>query len=221
MKKLTVLIMALALVFTLASCGGKKDDDNVDANIPAQTDKVEEGSDTGEATDDEDKDTDKNENENTGDSVTVAVLESVWNSYADDEKFPAMGGDFDVMADGVPGAYSISDAEALDSALGFPADRIGDIDEAASLQHMMNANTFTGASYHMADGTDAKSLAEAIKDNIMNRQWMCGFPETLIIIEADGCLITAFGNGEIIENFKTKALEANEGSELIVEEPIA
>ena len=85
----------------------------------------------------------------------------------------------------------------------------------------MNANTFTGAAYKMADGVDSAALVEAIKTNIMGRQWMCGFPETLIIIEADGCLITAFGNGEIIENFKTKTLDTIDGANLVVEEAIA
>ena len=217
MKKIIVLIMALALVFTLASCGKDKTDDE-ETKAPAQTEGTTEG--TTEKNEETSADTEM-DSATAGDSVTVSILTSAWNSYADDEKFPAMGGDYEVMADGVPGAYSIADAEALDSALGFPTDRIGDIDEAASLQHMMNANTFTGAAYRMVEGTDAAELAEAIKSNIMNRQWMCGFPETLVIIEADGCLITAFGNGEIIETFKTKVMGANEGSELLVEDAIA
>ncbi len=153
-------------------------------------------------------------------SKTVSVLAAGWNTYADDQKFPAMGGDMEAMVDGAPGNYSIADAEALDAVLGFPAASIASIDEAASLMHMMNANTFTGAAYHLVEGTDAAALAEEIKTNILARQWMCGFPETLVIIKADDCLITAFGNGEIIENFKTKTLEANTGAELVSETPI-
>ncbi len=153
-------------------------------------------------------------------SKTVSVLAAGWNTYADDQKFPAMGGDMEAMVDGAPGNYSIADAEALDAVLGFPAASIASIDEAASLMHMMNANTFTGAAYHLVEGTDAAALAEEIKTNILARQWMCGFPETLVIIKADDCLITAFGNGELIENFKTKTLEANAGAELVSESPI-
>ena len=52
----------------------------------------------------------------------LELLETVWNSYSDNEKFPAAGGDYseENMRDGGPGNFPITDAEILDSALGFP-----------------------------------------------------------------------------------------------------
>ena len=38
----------------------------------------------------------------------------------------------------------------------------------------------------------------------MNNQWMCGFPETLIIVTVgEDYVVSAFGNGQVIEAFKT------------------
>ena len=48
------------------------------------------------------------------DSAT-AVLEAVWNNYPEDQKFPVMGGDYDHLTDGVPGAFDYTNAEYMDS----------------------------------------------------------------------------------------------------------
>ena len=51
-----------------------------------------------------------------------------------------------------PGKFDISKTEELGITLGLPEDLWDDIDDAASMVHMMNANTFTGAvylSYHV------------------------------------------------------------------------
>ena len=39
-----------------------------------------------------------------GVSAPVDVLNTVWGTYGDDEKFFAMGGDYDNMVDSAPGA---------------------------------------------------------------------------------------------------------------------
>ena len=54
------------------------------------------------------------------------------------------------------------------AALGLP--ETAKVDQAASLIHMMNQNTFTAAAYHCTD--DADALATALRDNIQQRQWM-------------------------------------------------
>ncbi len=56
---------------------------------------------------------------------------------------PIMGRDFsggDII--GPLGVYSLADPEALDYSSGFTAEKIGKIDSAAALTHMMNQNTF-------------------------------------------------------------------------------
>ena len=75
------------------------------------------------------------------------------------------------------------------------------IDNAASLVHMMNANTFTAAAYH-ATG-DTAELAQQLRDNIMHRQWMCGFPDKLVVAEVGEYVVTVFGANELVDTFMT------------------
>ena len=100
------------------------------------------------------------------------LLEKVWSTYTDDEKFPTSGGDYSEAnsKEDAPGVYDLTDRAAVDSALGLP--ETAKVDQAASLIHMMNQNTFTAAAYHCTD--DADALATALRDNIQQRQWMCG-----------------------------------------------
>lgn len=152
----------------------------------------------------------------------LTLLTTVWDSYGEDEKFPAMGGDFSEqnMVDGAPGNYGLEDTSMLDSALGLPAASASMIDQAASLIHMMNANTFTCGAFHVTNADDLSAVADSLKENILARQWMCGFPEKLIVITAGDYVISAFGNGELIDTFKAKTLAAYESAKLVYEEPI-
>lgn len=143
--------------------------------------------------------------------VTVAsadeLLNEVWAGFADDEKFAAMGGDASNMVDGEAGIFNIEDTESLNAMLHIPAELVEDIDEAASLIHAMNANTFTGAAYHLKDGVDAESFVTSLKEGILSTQWMCGFPEKLSIYTVGDYVVAAFGNGEIMDNFNSKLVE--------------
>ncbi len=141
---------------------------------------------------------------------SLALLTAVWGTYGDDEKFAAMGGGGSETAEYVndaPGKFATESADALDYTLGLPADSASKIDDAASLMHMMNANTFTCAAFHVAKSDDVTAVADSLKENILKRQWMCGFPDKLVVITVDDYVISAFGNGELIDNFKAKVSE--------------
>lgn len=134
----------------------------------------------------------------------LKLLETVWEAFDDDQKFPAMGGNTaDVMDQA--GSFSLEDAAAVDSMLGVPEASVEKITEAASLIHMMNANTFTGAVFKTADEQTAKELAAEMEIHLSQRQWICGFPEKLFIATTgDGFVISAFGAGEIVNVFTEK-----------------
>ena len=66
---------------------------------------------------------------------------------------------------------------------------------------MMNANTFTAAAYH-ATG-DTAELAQQLRDNIMQCQWMCGFPDKLVVAEVGEYVVTVFGADELVDTFMT------------------
>lgn len=129
----------------------------------------------------------------------VDMLNAVWNTYAEDEKFYAAGGDYseENSVENAAGVYSLADRTAVDSALGLPETAL--VDEAASLMHGMNANTFTAAAYHATD--DAQALATALRDNIQQRQWMCGFPEKLIVAVVGDYVLSAYGLTEQMDTF--------------------
>ncbi len=152
------------------------------------------------------------------------LLSSVWEKYADDEKFFAMGGDEQNINENGPGKYSVEDAEVLDNVLGFPAAEIGKIDGAASLMHAMNQNTFTCGVFHFKDAKDVANGIAALKSNILARNWICGFPDKLMIAKvSENYVIAVWGIDEgdgIVSRFKQKLEETFSDIQIVVNETI-
>ena len=98
----------------------------------------------------------------------TALLTAVWDAHSDDEKFPAAGGDYETSVDDAPGAFDPSNADNLNFLLTVPTEDASLIDDAASLMHMMNANTFTCGALRVKNGDDAAKLAEDLRDAIQN-----------------------------------------------------
>ena len=152
----------------------------------------------------------------------LTLLQTVWNSHSEDEKFAVSGGDLspEHMKD-EPGVFSISDASELDRELGFPEAEVSNITAAASLVHMMNANTFTCGAFQLKDGVDAAALAKKVEQNIQSRQWMCGFPDKLVVASLDGYLISVFGAEDLVDTFRDKLQTAYPGTQIVSDDPIA
>ena len=152
---------------------------------------------------------------------SAALINSVWSTYPEEEMFPVMGGDFGNPVDGKAGVFNLTDVENAVATLHITEDAIALVDEAATLTHAMNANTFTAAAYHLTDAKNAETFVGSIKESIKSTQWMCGFPDTLIIYTVGDYVVAAFGNAEAIENFKTKlATVYGENAVLNVEEAL-
>lgn len=151
---------------------------------------------------------------------SLALLTKVWNSYTDDEKFPAAGGDYETSVDDAPGAFDPSNADNLNFLLTVPTEDASLIDDAASLMHMMNANTFTCGAFKVKNADDVQALADMLKDNILKRQWMCGFPDKLIVASVDDVVLAFFGKNDNLDTFKAKLTAAYESAEVISESPI-
>lgn len=223
MKKFGSLLVTFSMVLALTACGGNNEntESTVESSVQVESSESQEESTLEESTEES-----VEESEVTGDQAfsegALDILATVWASYGDDEKFPAAGGDFDEansVMDG-PGRYGIQDTEALDSVFGLPASAAGQIDGAASLMHMMNANTFTCGAFHVSNADDVQAVADALKDNILQRQWMCGFPDKLVIIQIDDYVISAFGKQEPMDTFQSKTLAAYENASVLYDEPI-
>ena len=132
----------------------------------------------------------------------LEVLSKTWSSLPEEDKFPASGGDNGSPVDDKPGKFDISDTDNLDYMLSFPAGSVDLIDSAASLTHMMNMNTFTCGAYHVKNAADAKTLAQALRDSIQSRQWMCGFPDKLVVITINEVVVAMYGDEELINSFR-------------------
>ena len=197
MKKIVTLLLAVAMLLTLVACGNGSKDTTANGEETTASQAVE-----------------------SKDPLTV--LQTVWASYGDDEKFAVAGGDMSEENSKMdePGVFSLENKEELDATLGLSAEAAEKVDSAASLVHMMNANTFTCGAFKVKNAEDVASLAEQLKDNILKRQWMCGFPDKLVVASVDDVVLAFFGKNDNIDTFKAKLTEAYASAEVISESPI-
>ena len=151
---------------------------------------------------------------------SLALLTKVWDSYTDDEKFPAAGGDYETSVDDAPGAFDPSNADNLNFLLTVPTEDASLIDDAASLMHMMNANTFTCGAFHLTSKDDADAVAQDLRDAIQSKQWMCGFPDKLVVLTLGDYVVSCFGAEELVDEFSEKVTAAFSGASVVCDEPI-
>lgn len=151
------------------------------------------------------------------------LLTKVWDTYGEDEKFFAMGGHFEAPVDNGPGSYDIAKAEDLEISYCIPADAVAMVDDAATIMHAMNANTFSAAAYHVTDAANVQTVIDGIKERTLNNQWMCGFPDELVIITVgEDYIVSAFGASDIVDNFQAKMTEVyGDAAVVSVEENLA
>lgn len=212
MKKLFISLLVCSMMTAFAGCGNKSENEN--SNVSSESSVSE---------------TDKSpESETSADNSSSAkdsleLLSNIWAEYADTEKFASMGGDYaeENMTTDAPGKFGLEDTETLDSVLGLPADSVSLIDNASSLVHLMNANTFTCGAFHASSSDNVTPLADSLKNNILSRQWMCGIPDKLIIFTVDDYVISVFGANDLLETFKSKVTSVYESAEILYEEQIA
>lgn len=150
----------------------------------------------------------------------LTILNAIWNTYSDEEKFPAAGGDSEHAVDGAPGSFDVSNADSLSYQLTFPADDASLIDSAASLVHMMNLNTFTCGAFHVADANNVARLADDLRTTIQAKHWMCGFPDKLVIVTVGQSVLSVYGNEELVNTFRDKPLASYSAATAVYDEAI-
>ena len=143
----------------------------------------------------------------------LSILTAVWNTYNDDEKFP--------VAEDAPISMDISSIDNISYLLTFPAEDAALIDEAASLTHMMNLNTFTCGAFHAVSTQDAAKLADDLHTAIADKHWMCGFPDKMVIVTLDQTVISLYGHEDLINTFRDKLQAAYPSAAIAYEEAIS
>ena len=152
----------------------------------------------------------------------LTILNTVWASYSEDEKFPAAGGDYSEanMTDGQPGTVGLENASDVEYLLSIPASVIAMADDGASLFHMMNGNTFTCGALRLTDAGKLDEAAKEIRDYIMAKQWMCGFPDKLVIFTYDQYVVSLYGDEELVNTFRDKFTATYSDSTIAYDEAI-
>ena len=211
MKKLFAIALAAVMLASLAACGNTPADTPDATDAPDSNPSVTDSGDTTDEVVDEEAPV-------SADVKPIDLLNTVWSGYAEDEKFAAAGGE---NMDG-PGEMTgdFGSAETIENVLLLPAADFEKVSDTACLMHMMNANTFTCGVYSVVDSADTETITSDIKDKIVNNQWMCGFPEKMFVATYNNCIISAFGNGEIMDMFKAKLTEAYTETEFVYEEDL-
>ena len=192
MKKILALLLAAVMVLSMAACGNNANTDETQATEATETA-----------------------------ASALEILETIWAKYGEDEKFAIIGGNMESAVDGAPGNYDMAYAENLTYNLLVPADQLASVDQAATMIHMMNANTFTCGVVHLTEGTDVAAFANTMRDAVQGNQWMCGFPETLVIATIGNYVLVAFGINDAMNPFQTHFAEAYPNANVLFNEAIA
>jgi hypothetical protein len=192
MKKILALLLAAVMVLSMAACGNNANTDETQATEATETA-----------------------------ASALEILETIWAKYGEDEKFAIIGGNMESAVDGAPGNYDMAYAENLTYNLLVPADQLASVDQAATMIHMMNANTFTCGVVHLTEGTDVAAFANTMRDAVQGNQWMCGFPETLVIATIGNYVLVAFGVNDAMNPFQTHFAEAYPNANVLFNEAIA
>ena len=195
MKKFLAILLAGILGLSLVACGQQNDSKTEDS---------------------------KQEESKSEIADALALLQAVWGSYTEDETFAAIGGDMTEgnLKENAPGRYGLQDEAEMNRQLGLPEGWTAKLQDAASLMHMLNVNTFTCGAYHLQDAADAEALAAALKTNIMQRQWMCGFPDKLVVITVDDYVVSCFGAQNLVDTFATKLTTLYSGAKIVSDDPV-
>ncbi len=192
MKKWIAMLLAVVMMMSLAACGGGNDKD-----------------------DDKSKETEAVEVPGSA----LEILETVWNSYEENDKFFAMGGDYTNPVDNAPGEFSLAEPETVTAMLLVPAEQQANIDGAASLMHAMMPNNFTCGVYHVTG--DAAAFADAMQKAVSENPWMCGMPEKMIIAVIGGeYVLVSFGINDTMRVFEEKLTGAYPKADLKYNEEI-
>lgn len=154
--------------------------------------------------------------------TAIKAVVSAYNTKYEgtDFQLPIMGGGYEVQNWEGPDAVPTTDVAFLTQQLLVPEAEVGSISAAASAMHAMNTNTFCAGAFNLAEGADYGAFATAVRGAVQGNRWMCGFPEKLVIANVGDCLIVAYGNGQIIDNFNAVIGETYSAATVLYNEAI-
>ena len=178
MKKIITALLTLTMAASLAGCGSKPADE------PTKSPE-------------------------TVIESAVDFYTEVWDALGEDRQFAAVGGDAEHEAE-APAKFAMTDEnkETFEYLL-HVNDELYDMldDDTATLQHMMNTNTFSSAFAKLKDTSKAEE------------HWMCGFPDKVVVISVADYVMMAYGAEECVDDLVEACSEVAPDSTVLVDAP--
>ena len=157
----------------------------------------------------------------TANTESARILQKIWDSYGEDERFAAYGGQVEMAVNDGPGDLNVTDTEELTARYLLPQEQIGMVTEGASLVHLMNNNIFTAVVFRMKDGGQMKTVADAWHKAIQDNRWICGQPDRLLLAQVDdNHILMSFGSQDLMTGFEQKLKAAYPDSKMLYKEAI-
>ena len=199
MKKILAMLLAAMMVLSLAACNNNEGNTEKPGVTTVATEPAV-----------------------AGPADSLEVMNTIWAGYNEEYKSYFAGGDWNNMVEGAPGNYDLTDAELVENmqyTLYIPAAEMANINQAATLQHFMNANNFTAGVVRYTG--DAAAFAASMVDTLKNTQWICGQPElmTIAVIAGEYVLIS-FGNTDLMGEFNTQLTAVYPNAQIIENGPL-
>ena len=168
MKKLIAMLLALAMVFAMTACGATENKETEPATEA-----------TTEATE----------------VVTEEITEEVTEEIVEDEEFVIEMSAMETLLNsiveinpvefmGMTMPVDLADVDAVKYFTGL--DSAEGVLEAAVFEPMIGSIAFSMVAVQVAEGADAEATAEAMKNGIDTRKWIC--------VEADDLKVAGFGD---------------------------
>lgn len=139
------------------------------------------------------------------------ILTAVWSEFEPidtdgnpyNDRFDVMGGHFDTAVMNMPAIYDLTNTDTLEQIYCVPTSSIDEIDDAATIVHLMKAHIFTVGAYHVVEENDVRTVVEEIQTQTRENQWLGGFPERHFIAIIDKeYVVSVFGTEGLVNNFK-------------------
>ena len=137
------------------------------------------------------------------------ILTAIWNKYPASERFSVYGGMVNNSVDNAPGNLDLTFKDEIMSKYLIPEDRLSQVQEGASLVHLMNSNLFTAAVFRLNAGVSAQDFAKAVREALQKNRWLCGQPDKLLITQPQSdYVLISFGSEDVMNSFTTYSQQA-------------
>ena len=157
----------------------------------------------------------------TAETESARILNKIWESYGEDERFAAYGGQVEMAVNDGPGDLDITATEELTTRYLIPQEQLAMVTEGASLVHLMNNNIFTAVVFRVRDSSQMKTLADAWHKAIQENRWICGQPDRLLLAQVDdNHILMSFASQDLMSSFEGKLQTAYPTTKILYKEAI-